>query len=233
MYVDPLPMKWLQEIGNRYRSAWSVRYFRISLLVSVVLLIVAVAANTIAGLYAADRASNSVTDIILSNTPPFDVGALFIYSSLALTIFVTGLLLTFPKRIPFTLCSLALFWLIRALFVSATHIGPYPDATPLDFQSKLLLDIYGGGEFFSGHTGVTFLLALIFWQQKYLRYFFLLFCGFLVGVVLLGHLHYTIDVLSAFFITYTIYQLARYFFPQEHALFLGTYDSPPELNHPA
>jgi hypothetical protein len=37
--------------------------------------------------------------------------------------------------------------------------------------------------------------------------------------VLLGHLHYTIDVAAAYFITYGIYDIALYWLPREKALF--------------
>jgi len=39
-------------------------------------------------------------------------------------------------------------------------------------------------------------------------------------VVLLGHLHYTIDVFSAFFITYGIVEIAKWLWPKEWELFL-------------
>ena len=35
----------------------------------------------------------------------------------------------------------------------------------------------------------------------------------------MAHFHYSIDVLSAFFITYTIYHLARFFFEKDYLLF--------------
>ena len=46
-----------------------------------------------------------------------------------------------------------------------------------------------------------------------LRYLFLAWSVFFGIVVLLGHLHYTIDVLSAFFITYGIVDIAKWLFP--------------------
>ena len=63
-------------------------------------------------------------------------------------------------------------------------------------------------------------MALLFWPNKLLRYFFLACSVFFAIAVLLGHVHYTIDVASAFFITYGVYKIACYLFPRDYALFL-------------
>jgi membrane-associated phospholipid phosphatase len=78
---------------------------------------------------------------------------------------------------------------------------------------------FGGDLFFSGHTGMPFLLALIFWEDKWTRFLFLGFSIMFGIVVLLAHLHYSIDVLSAFFITYTIFHLALYIFKKDRDMF--------------
>jgi hypothetical protein len=73
--------------------------------------------------------------------------------------------------------------------------------------------------FFSGHTGMPFLLALIFWDNKPLRY--ILFSASLIfGVsMILGHLHYSIDVAAAFFISHSIYRIGRRLFSADYKLF--------------
>jgi len=52
-----------------------------------------------------------------------------------------------------------------------------------------------------------------------LRNIFLAISVFFGIVVLLGHIHYTIDVAAAFFIVYAIYHLALKLFPREYAMF--------------
>jgi len=65
---------------------------------------------------------------------------------------------------------------------------------------------------------MPFLLALMFWNNKVLRYVFLGFSILFAVVVLLGHLHYSIDVLSAFFITYTIFDICKFIFKKDRQI---------------
>lgn len=210
------------EIARRYRFVYSYEQYLSSLFLSVVLFIASVGVNTWAGVYATLSASNPVTDLILSNIPVYDVDIPFVYGSVFFIFFVLVLGLSNPKYFPFTFSSLALFYLIRAVFVTLTHLAPFPIHTELDFQSKFILLFWGGGdEFFSGHTGAPFLLALMFWHREYLRYIFLACSIFFAVIVLLGHIHYSIDVISAFFITYGIYQIAKWLFPKQHLIFMS------------
>jgi hypothetical protein len=63
--------------------------------------------------------------------------------------------------------------------------------------------------FFSGHTGIPFLYFLICRSPSWGRYLYLA-CSIAMGVcVLLTHNHYAIDVLGAYFMTYSIHALSR------------------------
>lgn len=206
-------------IKERYKFHGKDPKFLASVALSFLALASSTLVNYAAGTYATEMASNSVTDVVLSNIPVFDVDTIFVYGSGLLTFFVTMLLLAHPKRIPFTLYALTLFVLIRSVFISLTHIAPYPSQALLDLGMVANKFIFGGDLFFSGHTGIPFLMALIFWQEKHLRYLFILWSVGFGITALMGHLHYTIDVLSAFFITYTIFHLAELLFKKERALF--------------
>jgi hypothetical protein len=143
-----------------------------------------------------------------------DVDGFFIYGPFILWLIVGILGLTKPQRMPFILQSIALFVLVRSGFVVLTHIGPFPDQIAIDYSSAFLHRFtFGGDLFFSAHTGTPFLMALVFWRERFWRLFFIGAAIFFGAVVLLAHLHYSIDVAAAFFITYSIYHLARYFFP--------------------
>ncbi len=168
--------------------------------------------------FATARASNHVSDIVLSNIGPMNVEFFFIYGTFAEFAVLAALLLWRPQRLPFALKGVALFLLIRAVFISATHIAPFP-VEPRDPAPFLNTIFHGGDLFFSGHTGLPFLAALAFWHSPLLRYFYLALTFFFGAIVLLGHYHYSIDVLAALFITYGIYNMARWLFPRDYARF--------------
>ena len=194
--------------------------FIISFIVAFLFLAVSLIVNFYAGNYATEKASSPVTDIILSNVPEFDVNTIFIWGPVVMFVFVTLISLYNPKRIPFVLKSIALFTVVRAVFISLTHLGPFPtQAVILNASNFVNKFTFGGDLFFSGHTGLPFLLALIFWREKSLRYIFLFLSAMFGVVVLLGHLHYSIDVLSAFFITYAIYHMSMFFFKKDYTVF--------------
>ena len=192
--------------------------FIISTISSIILLAASLVVNFYAGIYATERASNSVTDIILSNTRAFDVDGIFVYGTFVFWFLVIILCLLKPKVIPFVVKSAALFILIRSVFITLTHIGPFPTQIPI--PSGIINKFsFGGDLFFSGHVGIPFLMALIFWDNLYLRILFIVSSVVAGIVVLLGHLHYSIDVLSAFFITYTIYHIAKIIFKKDCLIF--------------
>jgi len=126
-----------------------------------------------------------------------------------------------PKGIPFVVKSIALFIVIRSFFIILTHFGPDPTRAPFDDDAFLAIFTSSADLFFSGHTGLPYLFALIFWQQRPWRLFFLGSSIVAAASVLLAHYHYTIDVASAFFITFGIYHIAKKFFKKDYILFLS------------
>jgi hypothetical protein len=128
-----------------------------------------------------------------------------------------------PKYIPFALKTIALFVIVRAFFVTLTHLGASFHQVTMDTDA-IGYGIYNflfyskSDYFFSGHTGIPFLLAFVFYKERKWRYF-LFACSFVFGVsMLLGHLHYSIDVFSAPFITYSIFIISKNLFKEEYAL---------------
>jgi hypothetical protein len=207
-----------------YKEHFSDKDFLISFFTGLAFLIMSLIIQFFVSSYVTRSGSGSVTDIILSNTRVYDVAGIFVWGTVVLLVLGFFIAVMHINKVPFAMKSIALFTLIRAVFVSLTHISPFPThiliSSPF-FNKEVFSGILTGNDlFFSGHTGIPFLLALMCWDNKKLRYFFLGFSVLFAFVVLLGHLHYSIDVLSAFFITYTIFDICKFFFKKDWQLFL-------------
>ena len=96
---------------------------------------------------------------------------------------------------------MALFLLVRAVFVALTHMAPSP-IDPQKSRSRSSTQFFTAATYsFQAIQECLFLAALAFWHIPQWRIFYLVLTAFFGSVVLLGHYHYSIDVLAALFIT--------------------------------
>ncbi len=206
-----------------FKIYFSDRSFLFSFFGGIFLVAVSLVTQFFVSGYVNSLPSVPVTDLILSNLGPYDVGGVFVYGSVLILFIGIFVGLRRPNCIPFTLKSIALFTLIRSVFVTLTHISMFPTHVVIDspfFNQGVFNGIFTGNDlFFSGHTGLPFLLALMYWQHRNERTTFLGFSILFAIVVLLGHIHYSIDVLSAYFITFSIFQICKFLFKKDWALF--------------
>ncbi len=162
-----------------------------------------------------------VGDMVLDNLPILNLNLVIIEGALISIIASVAFVFSRPRYVIFFLKALALFIIVRAFFVSLTHVGIYPGTADPGFGFFSTVYTYLNfqtGFFFSGHTGLPFLMALIFWQEPRVRVAFLtLSCTFGIAV-LLAHVHYSIDVFAAPFMTYSIFVIARYLFKEDYEL---------------
>lgn len=178
-------------------------------------------ANVYAFEYSERPTSNYVGDLILDNIPVVDLSFIIIEVALIAIVLGTLFVLSKPRYVLFTLKAIALFIIIRALFISLTHVGIHPEniAPGLGlFDSIYTYLNFQTGLFFSGHAGMPFLVALIFWNNKRVRYALLSLSFIFAAAVLLAHIHYSIDVLAAPFMAYGIFKIAQYLFPHDYKL---------------
>lgn len=211
----------MRHIIHRHKTLWSDKVFFNLAFDSILLFAASMVINFLAGTYASSKVSNSVNDLFLDNFPTFDVSLIFIDGFIFFVAFVIVLLVHEPKRIPFTLKTVALFVLVRSIFMTLTHIGLPPNQLYLETGDIVEKFIFTGDLFFSGHTGLPYLMALIFWHTPRLRNIFFA-VSLVFGIsVLLGHIHYSIDVFAAYFITYGIYKISKDLFKKDRKIFLS------------
>jgi len=196
---------------SEYKGFWTPARKR-SLYEGILFLAIALVAQIFAGQYSAKSATNIVGDVFLDNLPTIDFTRIIVDGAFFLTILSAVLLFLSPRHLLFAIKVVSLFIIIRSFFVTLTHLGIYPNqivlGNSLMDRLYILLNMQDGF-FFSGHTGMPFLLALIFWYEKPWRYFFITVSLIFATVVLFAHVHYSIDVFAAPFITYGIFKFAE------------------------
>lgn len=201
-----------------YKAIFTREWVR-SFLVALIFLALAVVFQFYASSYSVRVSSNFVHDILLDNLPIVNLNLVIVEGALAAIVGSIILLIAKPQYIVFTLKAAAIFIATRAVFVAATHLGIYPGQINPD--TGFFDRIYAGlgleaGFFFSGHTGLTFLMSLIFWDERLWRYLYIALAVVFGVSVLLAHVHYTIDVLAAPYMTYAIFKLSQYFFVEDY-----------------
>lgn len=215
----------MRKLFPEHRGFWNEERKR-SLYLGLLLLALALITQVEAGHYSARRAVSAsfAGDIFLDNLPVVDLDFVIVQGAIVVTIAGIVLFAVQPRYLLFGIKAVALFIIVRSFFVDLTHIGIYP-RSGFDVQgigAGLYNTInFSGNFFFSGHTGMPFLLALIFWREKLWRYLFIGISVFFGASVLLAHVHYSIDVFAAPFVTYSIFKIAERLFPLDHALIGG------------
>ncbi len=183
----------------------------------LILVTLAFFANYQANIFSAAHPGPVIPDTLLDWLPILNVNIIFSEGTYVFIAILVVVAVVYWRRIPFILKTIALFMLTRSFFITLTHLGAIEPHAPLDGSFPKFLSM-GHDLFFSGHTGFPFLIALIFWDQRLLRFAFLAMSLIAAFAVLTGHLHYSIDVFAAFYITYGTYKLAVRFFGGDYRL---------------
>lgn len=199
-------------LGHRWRTLFADTKYRRSFIIGWSLLFFAFYISFRAARYTDGIPVISVGDLILDTIPTLDLHFMYFYGFYLIIAAVTIYPVFFrPEILPFCAKTIAAFILIRAFFISLTHIGAPADffrLPQLDEQDGIVKLFFQNDLFFSGHAGFPFLAALLFWENKLLRFFMIGMSILQAITVLFMHVHYSIDVFSAYFITYTIYAVS-------------------------
>jgi len=210
----------MRALIQEHRTLLKESSFRKSVLMGLLWLLVAGFLTSLAQKYANQAPGNPVGDIILDNLPAFPrpdtLICFLIWGSLtiALSILIIGLLN--PRYLPAGLKTIALLYSTRAVFICLTHLKTHPDKIAADGYGSLGKLLYGSNDlFFSGHTALPFLAALIFWEVKWARYYLLSAAVVFAIGTLCAKSHYSIDIFSVPFIGYGLISLARRLFKKD------------------
>jgi len=166
------------------------------------------------GWYADQRALPVSSDWLLDRLPIWNLVPLLSWGWLLLHAWALGAAILYqPRRLPFLLSLMGIYLSVRTVYVFLSPIGA--PVHILDMRELDLLFAQVAGEYtfqnefiFSGHTTVPFLFFLFFERRRH-RAIMLVGALTMAAAVLLTHNHYTVDVLSAWFMGYAIFALSR------------------------
>jgi len=181
--------------------------YRFLILLSLIIVVIAGFLDYYSGVYVSSTRVADVPDLILDHVGPYDLRVVYIcgYLALIVALFLYPLILHI-RMLHIVISQFSLLVMLRALFMIFTHLRSPLDAIPVDFPWIFKGLSFQNDLFFSGHAAIPFLGYLLFRKSK-IKYFFLAGSIVMSVTVLLMHIHYSIDVFSAYFIAACSYRI--------------------------
>ncbi len=196
-------------------NAWKneiLRHGRL-IIISLIFVAIAVVLDYLASSYAQRMGTVVAPDLILDHLHAIDLSFIFVYGF----VIIMAVLLAYPlffriSKLHVALGQYSLLVVVRSIFICFTHLKTPADAIPASFPGIFNVLRFNNDLFFSGHTAIPFLGFLVFYDNKFMRYFCLAASILMGATALLTHQHYSIDVFSAFFITYGTFKAGEWGF---------------------
>ncbi|MES2003431.1 MAG: phosphatase PAP2-related protein [Bacteroidota bacterium] len=202
-----------KRIALAWRKAWGNRDFRLKTIIGTILLLVVILSLPYFFAIIERRQGVQFNDWLLGFIPPVDVSLLTFILIWSMTLFLWVRAIQNPAIFLVALCSLVILCYSRIVTISLIPLNPPAGLIPLKDPISSLF--YGGPEvfitkdlFYSGHTATQFLIFLCL-HKKTDKLIALFSTITVAALVLVQHVHYTIDVLAAFVITYFVYLLGK------------------------
>jgi hypothetical protein len=196
-----------------WSKAWQLKSFRNKTIIALFLVaIILLFLPTFFG-FIEKREGIVLQDYVLDAIPPMDVSIPTFIVIWGMVLLVFFRIYQNPRLFLVIAYGFILMCLCRILTISLLPLNPPPGLITL--KDPIANIAYGGNGtfitkdlFYSGHTGNMFLFFLCL-EAKWDK-IIALTASFLIGfLVLIQHIHYSIDVISAFIFTYFLYLGAK------------------------
>jgi hypothetical protein len=194
-------------------EAWQLRSFRNKTILALAFVVIILLALPSFFAFIEKREGMVLQDFVLERLPAIDVSipTFIIIWSVVLLVFYR--IYQNPNIFLVIAYGFILMCIARVLTISILPLNPPPGLITL--KDPIANIVYGGNGifitkdlFYSGHTGNMFLFFLCL-EAKWDK-IIALAASFMVGIlVLIQHIHYSVDVIAAFIFTYFIYLGAK------------------------
>ena len=196
-----------------WNEAWAIRSFKIKTIVALSLVSIILFILPTFFAFIEKREGMVLQDFVLDAIPAIDVSVPTFVIIWSMVLLVFYRIYQNPRLFLLIAYGFILMCLCRVLTISILPLNPPPGLITL--KDPIANIVYGGKGifitkdlFYSGHTGNMFLFFLCL-QAKWDK-IIALAASFMVGIlVLIQHIHYSIDVISAFIFTYFLYLGAK------------------------
>jgi hypothetical protein len=201
-------------LKHNWTVIWNSRYKRYQMVIGTVIAAAIIYSLQFFFAYIQKRQGAVLNDWVLTRIPPHDVSVpIFVLIwSMGLLILIRAIK---DPSIYITYCWTLIFvYLVRFVALTVVALDPPPglvqlvDPLSTAFAGNI---VFTKDLFFSGHTSTMVMIYLCL--QKRRDKIVALIAAFAVACLLLvQHIHYTIDVLAAPMVVYPCYRLTRYLF---------------------
>ena len=196
-----------------WTEAWQLKSFRNKTFVALALIAIILLLLPSFFAFIEKREGMVLQDFVLERLPASDVSIPTVIIIWSVVLLVFYRIYQNPSIFLVVAYGFILMCLARVLTISLLPLNPPPGLITL--KDPIANIAYGGKGifitkdlFYSGHTGNMFLFFLCL-QAKWDK-IIALAASFMVGIlVLIQHIHYSIDVISAFIFTYFLYLGAK------------------------
>lgn len=185
---------------------------RVELTVTILFLIISLVSLANFLNFVEERSGVILPDPVLDLFNPVDLTWLtfgLIYFSI---LFAVYSLINKPVQLVFAFQLYTIMVIIR---MTAMYLLPLEPPEKMIVLSDPVVEYFGTGRaltkdlFFSGHTATLFILYLVT-ENKPIKHVFLVCMAIVALLVLLQHVHYTIDIFAAIFFTYSAFAFLKY-----------------------
>ena len=197
----------------KWQAAWVSRTFRNKVIAGIVLLFTILGTFPIFFKIIEERNGVALNDWLLNQLPAFNMSVPIFLIMWVSTVFILLRSYQEPEIFVTFLWAYIILSVTRLLVISLVPLNP--PAGLIELKDPISNTFYGlrvvtKDLFFSGHTSTVFLMFLCLKKRKDRE--IMLAATFLIALLLLiQHVHYTIDVLAAPFFTWLIYLSAKQF----------------------